>query len=88
MTEAQKKEFDAWVDEREKELFKVEKFKELGKSDDYVYQALSFLGNGSWQLALASTLLRDEPKVSEELKLELKEIQRKLGDFQEKLRSI
>lgn len=86
-----KKEIDQseqWATERMDELFKVKKFKEMGKENDFVFQSLVFLGNGSQQLSLATTVLKDDSNVSPELKSELKSLQQQLQDFQEKLRTI
>jgi len=82
------KQFDKWVDERENELFQKDKFKAMGASDDYVFQALVFAGHASQQMSLATTVLSDEHRVPDELKAELKSIQKQLHDFKEKLRNV
>lgn len=80
------KEFENWVTERENELFEKEKFVSMGKGDDYNFQALAFVGKGSQQLSLATTVLRKLDEVPVELKEELKSIQHQLSNFSEKLR--
>lgn len=48
--------FDMWVEERENELFEKEKFKELGKQDDYIFQTLVFMGRASQQMSIGFTI--------------------------------
>lgn len=82
------KQFDDFIRDIEKELFKVDTFEAIGKGDDYKFQALAFAGNGSHQLSLATTILSDLVEVPEELKAELKSIQNQLNDFKDKLREV
>lgn len=79
--------FENWIKERESEMFQMNHFKEMGKEQDFFYQALSFMGEASWKLSIASTVMREEDAIPIDLKKELKKIQTQLSDFQEKLRN-
>ncbi|MEK5069796.1 hypothetical protein [Sporosarcina sp. FSL K6-1508] len=79
-------ETEKWAAERLDEMLLVDRFKEMGKADDLVFQALVFLGNGSHQLSLGTTVLRGDEEIPAELKGELKDIQQRLHDYQGKLR--
>ncbi len=83
-----KNQFDEWIKEQEKDLFQTEKFKAIGKDDDYVFQSLAFLGNGSKELSIATTILSDLNEVPSDLKDELKNIQEQIHYLMEKLRSL
>lgn len=80
--------FDKWITERESDIFEVDKFNAMGKGEDYIFQALVFAGKGAQQLSIATTVMGGLSEVSEELKVELKSIQRQLDDFTEKLRNV
>ncbi|MGE6717867.1 hypothetical protein ACQKGD_10885 [Peribacillus frigoritolerans] len=80
--------FDKWVTERERVLFEKDKFDAIGKGNDYLFQALAHLGNGSHKLSIATTVMSELDEVPEDLKTELKGIQQQLHDFQDKLRNI
>lgn len=82
------KEFEAWVSERERELFNLEKFAEMGKQDDFIFQALAFMGNASFQMSLANTVVQDVEEVPSKLKAEMKQVNRLIQELQEKLREI
>ena len=86
MTPEQESALDEWVAEREESLFKVQVFKSLNKQDDSVFQALVFLSNGSQQLSLATIVLSEDTNVPEELRDELKNIQRQLHELKDELR--
>jgi hypothetical protein len=81
-------EFENFVKEQEKQLFKMERFEAIGKGDDYIFQALAFAGEASGQLSLATTILSDLDHVPNDLKEELKSIQNQLHDFRDRLRDI
>lgn len=88
MTEEQKKEFDSWVSQRETELFEVEKFKKIGKENDFAFQALSFMGKASQQMSLAFTLtelIKDFPK---ELTTEFRDMAIQYHELQDKVRNL
>jgi hypothetical protein len=78
--------FEDFVQEQERELFRTEKFEAIGKGNDYIFQTLAFIGQGSQQLSLATTILSELNDVPRELKEELKAIQSQLHEFKEKLR--
>jgi hypothetical protein len=82
------KQFEQFVKECEQELFQTEKFQAIGKGEDYIFQSLAHLGEGSHKLSVATTLLSQLNEVPSELKEELKSIQQMLHDFKEKLRKI
>jgi hypothetical protein len=77
---------DEWIKEAENKMFKVDQFKSIGKEDDFIFQSLVFLGHGSKNLSLSTTLLSEADEVPEELKRELKGIQEQLHEFREKIR--
>lgn len=79
-------ETEKWAAGRMDEMLLVDRFKEMGKEGDLVFQTLVFLGNGSHQLSLGTTILRDDKEIPVELKAELKGIQQQLHDYQDKLR--
>ena len=88
MTKEEKEDFDKWVSEREHEIFEVDKFKKIGKENDYFFQVLSFMGHASQKMSLAFTLtdlIEDFPK---ELKEELREIACKYHELQDKVRDL
>lgn len=80
--------FEDWVRERERELLLADRFAEMGKSEDYVFQALVFAGKSSQQLSLAATVLQVQNEIPEELKSELRGVQQQLHAFTEKLRQV
>lgn len=77
---------DGWVAEQEERLFRKKHFESMGVGREYVFQSLTFTGNASGDLSLATTILGNLDYVPEELKNELKGIQDQLHEFQEKLR--
>ncbi|MCY9737521.1 hypothetical protein M5X17_27850 [Paenibacillus alvei] len=64
-----------------------ESFKQHGKLDDFVYQALVHMGSASWELSWANTVLEDEENVSSELKNDIHRLSIELGELKERLRS-
>lgn len=88
MTEKQKDEFDAWVNEREAELFKVDSFKKLGKEHDYFFQILCFMGKASEQMSLAFTLTEHINEFPPELANEFREVAIQYQELQEKVRNL
>jgi hypothetical protein len=80
--------FEQFVKECEKDIFQTEKFQAIGKGEDYIFQSLAHLGEGSHKLSVATTLLSQLNEVPTELKEELKSIQQTLHDFKEKLRKL
>lgn len=82
------KETEKWAETRLNQMLLVDRFKEMGKENDPIFQTLVFLGNGSHHLSLASTVLQHYDGLPTELKVELKSIQQQLNDFQEKIRSL
>lgn len=81
-------ETETWGAKRLKEVLLVDRFKEMGKENDPIFQTLVFLGNGTHQLSLGTTILRDYTEFPAELKAELKAIQKQLHDFTAKLREL
>lgn len=82
------KSFDEWVAEKEKEIFRKEEFKAIGKEDDFIFQSLVFTGEAFHRLAVATTVLDVVEEAPNEIKEELKSLQQQLFDWQEKLRNI
>ncbi len=66
----------------------IENICALGKQEDYMFQALAYMGNASFQMAWANTVISNDNKVSEELKLEMKQINKNIQDIQKKLRDL
>lgn len=84
--EREEQEFKEWLKEQKRVIFKTEAFKELGREDDYVYQSLAFLGEASYNMSLASTVLRNEPNVPKDLKMKIKNYQQAFWELQDQLR--
>lgn len=84
----EEKDFEEFVSNVEDGLFKKDRFKEMGKENDLIFQSLVFLGEGSQKLSLVTTVLGHEENVPEELKDELKAIQQHVHNFKDKLRSL
>lgn len=79
---------EKWAENRFNELLLVDRFKEMGKENDPIFQTLVFLGKGSEQLSLGTTILSNYKEFPTELKSELKAIQQQLHDFKDKLRGL
>lgn len=65
-----------------------ENFKKIGKSEDFFFQALAYMGNASYQMSWANTVLENTSKVPQKLKKEMKMINVKIHELQEQLREI
>ncbi|WP_339188410.1 hypothetical protein MKX33_00715 [Paenibacillus sp. FSL R5-0490] len=63
-----------------------EGFKQLGKSDDYVYQSLVHLGDASYRLSWGLTVL-EHTDVPVEVQEEIKQAMQAVGDIKQKLRA-
>ncbi|AHJ87510.1 hypothetical protein Bp8pC_079 [Bacillus phage Bp8p-C] len=79
--------FEEWLHEVGYEMFRTEEFKAIGKENDYVFQALAFMGEASKNLSLATTVLSEEDSISADDKARIKAIQRYISSVQEKIRS-
>ncbi|AYF85064.1 hypothetical protein D7J84_28755 (plasmid) [Bacillus thuringiensis] len=60
--------------------------KAIGKEDDYLFQALAYMGNVSQFMSWANTVLELVEEVPEELKKEIKKVHSGIWEMQEKLR--
>lgn len=63
-------------------------FKRIGREQDYVFQALAYMGKASYEMAFANTVIEDENRVSEDIKERMKSINRQIHELQEELRDI
>ena len=63
-------------------------FKDMGKEEDYIFQALAYMGNASNQMAWANTVLDEDESVSKRIKDEMKQINVKISELQILLRGI
>lgn len=80
---------EKWAEEKLNELFEVERFKEQGKENDHVFQALVFLGKASHQLSIARTILKNNNVAVDPVKMkEMLDMQQWVHDFSQYLRSI
>lgn len=84
--EQEEQEFEECLKEQKRFIFQTDKFEALGKGDDYVFQALAFLGETTNNLALARTVIANEPSVPKDLKMKLKDYQQVLWELQDQLR--
>ncbi|AGB62759.1 hypothetical protein [Bacillus phage phiAGATE] len=82
----EEQEFKDWVNEVAEDVFQTDKFKALGRENDYVYQALAFLGEASHSMSLAATVLRNESSVPKDLKKKIKNYQQAFWELQDQLR--
>lgn len=83
-----KTKFDMWVEERESELFEKERFKELGKEDDYIFQTLVFMGRASQQMSLGFTIADTLDEIPKTIKEEMGDLARRYHGLQEQIRSL
>lgn len=67
---------------------KLNNLKLIGKEDDYVFQALAYMGDASHFMSWANTVLELAEDVSEDLKQEIKNVHSEIWKMQEKLREI
>lgn len=65
-----------------------ENFKLIGKEEDYIFQALVYMGQASAQMSWANTVLEDVNEVSKELKDAMIQVNQVINNLQDKLRSI
>ncbi|WNO29858.1 hypothetical protein [Bacillus phage SDFMU_Pbc] len=82
----EEQEFKEWLKEKKRVIFQTEAFRALGREDDYVYQALAFLGEASHNMAIASTVLRNESSVPKDLKKKIKNYQQAFWELEDQLR--
>ncbi|HDR8155565.1 TPA: hypothetical protein QC057_004594 [Bacillus cereus] len=66
----------------------LENLKAMGLENDYVFQALAYMGNASQFMSWANTVLELVEEVPEELKEEIKKVHSGIWETQEKLREI
>ncbi|MRC17294.1 hypothetical protein GH866_16920 [Bacillus thuringiensis] len=64
----------------------LENLKKIGKEDDYLFQALAYMGDASSKMSWANTVLDLVEEVPEELKKEIKKVHSGIWRMQEKLR--
>jgi len=64
----------------------LENLKKIGKEDDYVFQALAYMGDASSKMSWANTVLELVEEVPEQLKRDIKKVHSGIYDMQEKLR--
>ncbi|MDP1457496.1 hypothetical protein Q8G37_13635 [Bacillus wiedmannii] len=64
----------------------LENLKAMGLENDYVFQALAYMGNASQFMSWANTVLELVEEVPEELKEEIKKVHSSIWETQEKLR--
>ena len=83
-----KTKFDMWVEERENELFEKEKFKELGKQDDYIFQTLVFMGRASQQMSIGFTIADTLNEIPQSIKEEMRDLARRYHGLQEQIRNL
>lgn len=83
-----KTKFDMWVEERENELFEKEKFKELGKQDDYIFQTLVFMGRASQQMSIGFTIADTLNEIPQSIKEEMRVLARRYHGLQEQIRNL
>ncbi|WP_083390579.1 hypothetical protein [Cytobacillus oceanisediminis] len=83
-----KTKFDMWVEERENELFEKEKFEELGKVDDYIFQTLVFMGRASQQMSIGFTIADTLNEIPQSIKEEMRDLARRYHGLQEQIRNL
>ncbi|USP56392.1 hypothetical protein J2N67_006641 (plasmid) [Bacillus thuringiensis] len=66
----------------------LENLKAIGKEEDYVFQALAYMGNASHFMSWTNTVLELVEEVPEELKEEIKRVHSSIWVMQERLRSL
>lgn len=64
----------------------LENLKALGLEEDYVFQALAYMGNASQFMSWANTVLELVEEVPEQLKQDIKKVHSGIWEMQEKLR--
>ncbi len=64
----------------------LENLKKIGKEDDFLFQALAYMGNASQFMSWANTVLELVEEVPEQLKQDIKKVHSGIYEMQEKLR--
>lgn len=64
----------------------LKNLKAIGKEDDYVFQALAYMGHASQFMSWANTVLALVDDVPEQLKQDIKKVHSGIYEMQEKLR--
>jgi hypothetical protein len=64
----------------------LENIKKLGEDENYIFQALAYMGEASHFMAWANTVIENEKSVPEELKEQMKQVNEILTYLKEKLR--
>lgn len=76
------------MDEMERAVLKTDQFEAIGKGDDFVFQILSFMGEGTHALTVANTIATNsENEVPQELKDELARLATACGELKNKIRA-
>ncbi|MEK8132978.1 hypothetical protein WMW72_34375 [Paenibacillus filicis] len=63
-------------------------FISIGKENDFIFQALSHMGNASSLMSWANNAVEDEKEVPRQLKEEMKQVNARIHELQECLRDI
>lgn len=84
----QEDDFEKWVTESENKMFEFEKFKRIGKENDFVFQTLVFMGEASQKMSLAFSLTEQIQKFPKEIEKEFREISIKYSELQGKVRKL
>lgn len=63
-------------------------FKRIGKQNDFIFQALAYMGNATHHMSWANTVLEHEEKVPKELKAEMLQTTAKIHELQDRLREL
>lgn len=81
-------EFEKWVTSVENRMFKKDRFKEMGKENDFIFQTLVFMGNASQQMSLAYTIASELEDVPKSIKDEMRETSILYHELQDKIRNL
>ncbi|ASL62680.1 hypothetical protein FORC47_p328 (plasmid) [Bacillus cereus] len=66
----------------------LENLKKMGKENDYIFQALAYMGHASSFMSWANTVLEFVEEVPEEMKEEIKKVHSGIWEMQEQLRKV
>ncbi|EWG08422.1 hypothetical protein [Cytobacillus firmus] len=80
--------FVDFVEERENDLFEKEKFRALGKQDDYIFQTLVFMGRASQQMSIGFTIADTLNEIPQSIKEEMRDLARRYHGLQEQIRNL
>lgn len=80
--------FVDFVEEMENDLFEKEKFRALGKQDDYIFQTLVFMGRASQQMSLGFTIADSLEEIPKSIREEMRELARRYHELQDQIRSL